>query len=557
MNLKLHLANQKGLRWVEDNGTYVKGVMSLTPATSRLTQTEMLEYCRGLLETREIGNYLCRLNGSFAAVVYSSGKVYAFVDRLRSIPLFYALHKNQLFVSDSASWIKDQTPAIPPCPIAVMEFLSAGYTTNASTLYPHIHQIQAGGLIVGGEGEDSVQTIGYFRHLHGDYLDEPEEHLVARLDEVSMRMTERLISSCGDRTILLPLSGGYDSRYIAAMLKRFAYKNIICYSYGRLDSFEVVTSGAVAKQLGFRWEYVEYSDDNWRKFHDLDRIHEYFDFAFNLCSLPHIQEYIALNELQKRRAIPADAIVVPGFCGDLLGGSYVPPAFCDRLKNSLLSMGLPAYLLGTHFVLMPEDLRISHMNDILENIRTFTGRFPCRDFDDFISGNEAWFTSHKVAKFVVNSLRVYEHFGYEWRMPLWDSELMELWYRIPNRHRINKQLYHAYLFQRFFEPMGIDFRKQSKRTVGWLKNVLRKNMPTWMSLVIQNARRHLAAVPHFNGFDAYAEFLQKDLQPLNLTVKSGNINAYFASWFIFVYWKQMPQSQLKNAQGFRKECAYL
>ncbi len=38
-------------------------------------------------------------------------------------------------------------------------------------------------------------------------------------------------------------------------------------------------------------------------------------------------------------------------------------------------------------------------------------------------------------------MRVYEHFGYEWLIPLWDSELFEYWKKVPIEWRYNRKLY--------------------------------------------------------------------------------------------------------------------
>ena len=43
---------------------------------------------------------------------------------------------------------------------------------------------------------------------------------------------------------------------------------------------------------------------------------------------------------------------------------------------------------------------------------------------------ECWDCQERQAKFIVNSVRAYEFFGFEWRLPLFDAELMDFWSRI-------------------------------------------------------------------------------------------------------------------------------
>ena len=45
------------------------------------------------------------------------------------------------------------------------------------------------------------------------------------------------------------------------MLKKYNYKNVVCYTYGRKDSFEIENSQKTAKTLNFEWHFIEYKDD--------------------------------------------------------------------------------------------------------------------------------------------------------------------------------------------------------------------------------------------------------------------------------------------------------
>ena len=45
-------------------------------------------------------------------------------------------------------------------------------------------------------------------------------------------------------------------------------------------------------------------------------------------------------------------------------------------------------------------------------------------YPDQSSAFESWDISERQPKFIVNSLRVYEYFGYEWWIPFWDKKFM-------------------------------------------------------------------------------------------------------------------------------------
>lgn len=72
-----------------------------------------------------------------------------------------------------------------------------------------------------------------------------------------------------------------------------------------------------------------------------------------------------------------------------------------------------------------------------------------------IDAFEKWDWQERQAKFIVNSVRVYEFWGYEWWLPLWDYEMMEFWARIPLKLRVGQILYIEYVPQRFAQVASI------------------------------------------------------------------------------------------------------
>src|SRR4030095_14785028 len=58
---------------------------------------------------------------------------------------------------------------------------------------------------------------------------------------------------------------------------------------------------------------------------------------------------------------------------------------------------------------------------------------------------ERWDLQERQAKFICNSVRVYESFGYDWRLPLYDRELMDFWARVPIQGRTGRRLYFEFV----------------------------------------------------------------------------------------------------------------
>ena len=49
-----------------------------------------------------------KLNGFFSVVHQHGDRILAAVDIIRSIPLFYTINNNHIFISDDARWILEQ-----------------------------------------------------------------------------------------------------------------------------------------------------------------------------------------------------------------------------------------------------------------------------------------------------------------------------------------------------------------------------------------------------------------------------------------------------------------
>ena len=51
----------------------------------------------------------------------------------------------------------------------------------------------------------------------------------------------------------------------------------------------------------------------------------------------------------------------------------------------------------------------------------------------------------RQCKFVINGQRVYEHFGFDWHLPLWNDDLMFFWEKVPWKIKCKQKLFKKYL----------------------------------------------------------------------------------------------------------------
>ncbi len=273
-------------------------------------------------------------------IKHTDHELLAAVDRVRSIPLFYGQKGADFYMSDSADWVRQQVANKEIDPLAREEFLLTGYVTGPDTLFPDVKQLQAGeALSVQDNGESLIiKPIRYYRFIHKYESPKSMKELMEEHDQVLLRVFNRLIERADGRTIVVPLSGGYDSRLIVLMLKRLGYESVITFSYGRTGNKESEVSRKVAESLGLPWVFVEYSNELWYAWYHSEDYKEYAYFAHGCTSLPHIQDWPAVWQLNRDNVITTDSIFVPGHSADLPAGSRsqaVPELYVTNSLDTL------------------------------------------------------------------------------------------------------------------------------------------------------------------------------------------------------------------------------
>lgn len=69
----------------------------------------------------------------------------------------------------------------------------------------------------------------------------------------------------------------------------------------------------------------------------------------------------------------------------------------------------------------------------------------CDNVYDAVNLLEQFVWQENQSKWNVNAIRVYDFWGYEWRLPYWDKELIEFWRKVPLEYRIGKRLRNIYV----------------------------------------------------------------------------------------------------------------
>ena len=369
------------------------------------------------------------LAGFFSLVKHEGNKVFAAVDHIRSRPLFYAVNEQGFYLSDSAEWVRQQVNDIVMDEFAKAEFQLTGYVTGRDTLYKHVKQLQAGECLVYADHQLVVER--YYSFEHSEPVDYSEAALLAELDVVAKASIQRLIRYANGRQIVIPLSGGYDSRLIAALLKEANYDNILTFTYGAKGNKEAAYSKIVADSLGLEWRFVEYTEALWQAAWQTDERKRYQLEGSNWTSLAHMQDWLAVKIMKEQGIVENNAVFAPGHSGDMVAGSHIPSFIHANLTAKYTKDDLVEHLFNKHYCLTQHNNvqpSVSMFKEKVEKSLVLQATYSAQEFANECEKHN-W--QNRQSKFIFNSVRVYEFFDYDWWIPLWDKEFVGFFEDLP------------------------------------------------------------------------------------------------------------------------------
>jgi len=277
------------------------------------------------------------------------------------------------------------------------------------------------------------------------------------LEKVLSGTFDRVITAINNRPVLLSLSGGYDSRLVACMLKEKGVTDVICYTYGGEHSYEVELSKKVADRLGYEWHCITYSDQDIQSIFTNDN-GEYFRMTNTHDYIIYLQNYLAVKILRENNIIKNDSVVLSGLCGDMPSGAYVLPL--EQLSDIDFTYDTMAseYLckLFEQFNVR-KDILTELKNEIINDITKCNVQID--NMQNYVSLKDCMETAGVHSRCYLQANKVHEFFGFEWLIPLWDNDYLNFWYSLPMDYRVNQSFYEEYLIGNLFARFDIAFRK--------------------------------------------------------------------------------------------------
>ena len=390
------------------------------------------------------GSLLSSLNGFFTIIIIKDGAVFLISDRVRSRPIFFAIKGSVVWISDDAFWVGDASGNREPDRIAQELFLRSLYTPGSRTVIRGVHQICAGQIARLSRGEE-------IRWLSIDLLSASgcpdvslgKDYLIERVTHALYESVKTACDIANGNQIVVPLSGGLDSRALLIGLKKQKYDNILLFNYGIKYSADYRIARGVADALGYRLIQHRLGLDRWRRTVRSPHFQLFHRRSFSLTSCPNLQGFPSVAHLAESGQISPKAMFLPGHTGDFLAGKQLEEIFFQGNDVDFNFEMLLDLIVKRHFILNNENKISSESMDELVRLvaRVFDRDRGSSPSSRVLRSVQEWNQIERQSKFICNSNRYYDYFGFSWWMPLWDARFIKAWEVVPLSYRQNSRLW--------------------------------------------------------------------------------------------------------------------
>ncbi len=505
--------NNDGFKWHCYGNVFVKGY-AFDKSQNYFEGEHLAHLFENTNSAETLKSLTASLNGLFCAMGELPWGEFALVDKCRTFPLFYANTGNKTVISDNPYSIKE-TNVIREDSIA--SYMSTGYVTGNRTLFEEIFPVPPFSILIISKNKQSI--FEYYTYATPTLIDVPFDVATNQLHCILDQAMARMVNTLNNRPVAIPLSGGYDSRFILTWLVTHDYKNVVAFSYGKEGNPDAKVAEKVARQLGVKWIPVFYSKALIDGFTSDPNFLPFCHYMSAATSMPFMQDYFAIKELVRRDLLLPGTIIIPGHSGDFIAGSHI----CPSVNSNWSSSEVVNEIFNHHNTTNPITKK-----QIVEEKKLI------RQLIDQIEGLpftliENYNFKERQAKFIINSTRAYSYFGLEYRLPLWDSDLLAFFKKTPLDFRLNKKLYDKVLQQHYFTPMNVNFVNQEMqqvkesnfdKTKRWLKRLL----PVWILKI--------KPMPDYLNYGLITRRLYKESNMPKPTNLGRSRNAGITYWYL-------------------------
>jgi len=396
---------------------------------------------------------LSKINGQYTACVYDACEQTTFLisDRYGSRPLYYAISDNSLFFAPETKALLVAGICKKIDHAAFSDMFHFGRLSGYKSLFEDVKQLPDASVLIYREG--SIKTVSYWDYPFDEafYSEDRQSDSIYReqkeqLKTIIKNAMKRQLRKNQDK-LLIPLSGGLDSRFVAALSKELVGNKIDTFTMGGSKSEEQKYGAAVARHLGLPHLAFDTQPDNiWNS----AQFFSYISDGMSLISGP-----IAIHTPCLHFHNSAEIILSPNMC-DTLFGSTLTRKFVRELRQNPTRERANVVLTNIYNLTGEEYLQLVFDKDFYrKHIKDHWKQIPQEYIDRYRHPLHCYFMQlhreHGRRRISCGNL-VYNLY-YDTRMPSYDNDVIDMAFNIPLSFKKNQNIY-RFAFTEMFPELA-------------------------------------------------------------------------------------------------------
>ena len=465
MNYKINLKKQHGWKkhQIAENDFFYKGY---------LNNKKFLNVFQYILKNsndkKKMKNFLFKLDGLFAIALTNKKSIFLITDRINSTPFIYKLNfkKTTISVSDHYLGLNlSNNEDLTVDQFQSKHFAMTGYTFLNGTIYKEVKKTSTGNFINIKNNKIDINKY-YSWEPYKKKRKERISEVKINIRNLNLKIIDKLLSTIDNRTIVIPLSAGFDSRFILSGLIHRGYKNIISFSYGRNLNREMTIAKEIAKKLNVPWYPIIYNNLIVRESFNTQKYINFLQYSDNLSALYFMQDFLALEYLQRKRLIPKNSIIVNGQTGDFISGNHLINSNKNKKNEDSIKNFINKHYKNWHKLKIEN---FSLIKSVLEKeFNTLGIKNNTSNKLEFLEFIEF---ENRQSKYIMNGQRTYDFLGYSWRLPLWDKDYLDFWEKLDIKYKKNQWLYKETLIEQNWGNVWQDIEINPRPDSMYSKNI--------------------------------------------------------------------------------------
>jgi asparagine synthase (glutamine-hydrolysing) len=394
------------------------------------------------------------INGHYCAALYDFTKemLYLFSDRMGTRPVYYAMfNQHFLFASEVKAILKyGITREINYA--SVSELFSFGHLFGHKTMFTGVSQLPEASYLIYRKGKVSIHKYWNLPEFKEAYqLKRPAKKVVQNLaDELSTiisRAMKRNFTKNKD-SILLSLSGGLDSRYVAAFAAMYEVSPLVSFTMGPDTSADQIYSKIVAQKLGI--QHYPFEIKPYRIWEDARKFSYISDYMSPIYG--PIQGFEPLESFFGSKEITISSQM----CDALFGGNLWRRSLQILINKKGLDPEAREIVINSFKLFSDDILKMIFTRDFYLLIRDLYSEVPKQYVNTTNIPLHAYFNLllNEHGRRGTLSGNLMNNLFMETRMPSYDNDIIEFAYKLPLALRE-----HQYLYRRVFTHLFPELSK--------------------------------------------------------------------------------------------------